>query len=229
MLLRLLDEKWPLDAVVFYDSGMEFSSIYAIRDRVKKMLEKNGIKFVELHPSEDFMYTMLERRVKERGKDGFHYGYGWCGGPCRWGTSSKLKAIDKYKKSMIDDVTDYVGIAADEYKRFDKAKYEGKRMPLVEWQMTEGDCLKYCHDRGFYWMEGDIELYSILDRVSCWCCANKNLKELRNIYRYLPEYWGRLKDLQRKINRPFKGYYNGIPKGIFELEERFAKENNQEE
>ena len=59
-----------------------------------------------------------------------------------------------------------------------------------------------------------------LDRVSCWCCANKNLKELRNIRTHLPEYWDRLKDLQSKTNRPMKG----PGKSVFDLEERFRKE-----
>ena len=44
--------------------------------------------------------------------------------------------------------------------------------------MTEKDCLKYCYESGFSWDEDGIDLYSILDRVSCWCCCNKNLKEL---------------------------------------------------
>lgn len=94
--------------------------------------------------------------------------------------------------------------------------------------MTEEDCLTYCHERSWFWYEespeGQLELYSILDRVSCWCCANKNLKELRNIYLYLPEYWNRLKELQTKIERPFKGYYKGAARGILELEKRFEKE-----
>lgn len=33
-----------------------------------------------------------------------------------------------------------------------------------------------------------------------------------------------LRDLQEKIDRPFKGYYKGQAKGIFELEERFSSE-----
>ena len=42
---------------------------------------------------------------------------------------------------------------------------------------------------------------------------------------YLPEYWERLKDLQRKIDRPMKGFYKGQPIGVFELDERFARED----
>ena len=34
--------------------------------------------------------------------------------------------------------------------------------------------------------ENDVRLYDILDRVSCWCCKNKNRKELKAIYQYLP-------------------------------------------
>lgn len=232
MLLRLLEENYPLDAVVFYDTGMEFDAIYHIRDKVKAMLGLIDIDFVELHPDEPFLYSMLNRKIKYRKKEGYHYGYGWCGGPCRWATSFKLKAISKYKKSLNDTVTDYVGIAADEPERFDKAKQEGKILSLVEWGMTEADCLQYCHDRGYYWLERShntgnsyIDLYDILDRVSCWCCANKNLKELRNMYLYLPQYWERLSNLQRKIDKPFKGTYKGTPRGIFELEQRF---NNEE-
>ncbi|MCQ4866174.1 hypothetical protein [Pseudoflavonifractor phocaeensis] len=51
-----------------------------------------------------------------------------------------------------------------------------------------------------------------------------NLKELKNIYLYLPQYWTRLSGLQSKLSRPMKGYYKGQPKGVFELEERFRKE-----
>lgn len=85
---------------------------------------------------------------------------------------------------------------------------------------TEADALAYCYDRGFFWEENGIRLYDVMDRVSCWCCANKNLKELRNIRTHLPKYWNRLKDLQSRTDRPMKG----PGKSVFDLEERFGKE-----
>ena len=63
MLLRLIEEKYPLDVVVFYDTGMEFDAIYRIRDKIVPLLSEVGIKYVELHPSEPFLYTMLKRPV----------------------------------------------------------------------------------------------------------------------------------------------------------------------
>lgn len=105
-----------------------------------------------------------------------------------------------------------------------------KRAPLADWAMTGGDCIQYCYDHRIYWYESapggeQIRLYDILDRVSCWCCRNKNLKELRNIYKILPEYWQKLRDLQAVIKQPMKGHYKGDPVGVFELEERFKAGN----
>lgn len=215
MLLRLIEENKPLDEVVFYDTGMEFECIYKIRDKVKKMLREHNIKFTELKPKEPFEYTMFEKEVKKR--DGtIGKGYSWCGGRCRWGTTEKLKLIEKHCNGRYE----YVGIAYDEPNRLNKERKGYKLFPLVEWKMTEKDCLQYCYDKGFNWNEDGVELYSILDRVSCWCCANKNLKELKNYYKHLPKYWNKLKELQSKTDRPMK--YNKY--SVFDLEKKIEEE-----
>lgn len=213
MLLKLIEFKYPLDEVVFYDTGMEFQAIYETRNQILPLLEAEQIKYTELHPEYEFQWKMFEKPVN--GKNGFHYGYSWCGGRCRWGTTDKLKALEKYSKDCVE----YVGLAVDEPERLQKERKGNKCFPLADWNMTEEDCLKYCYEHGFQWMENGIPLYSILDRVSCWCCSNKNLKELENIYRFLPDYWERLKELQSKTNRPMKG--DG--KSVFDLEKRFEQ------
>lgn len=222
MLLLLLEKKYPLDEVIFYDTGMEFNAIYKIRDQIKPILKDKGIKFTELRPKNTFIYDMIERPIFSRQK-GKHNGYGWCGGVCRWGTTEKIKTIDRYaeKAEVI-----YIGIAFDEPQRL-KRLLKPKYSPLSEWKMTEKDCLEYCYSKGYTWEENGIDLYSILDRVSCWCCSNKNKKELKNIYRYLPEYWERLKELQQKLDRPMKQFYNnknGKYGNVFDMEKVFETE-----
>lgn len=220
MLLKLIELNYPLNEVVFYDTGMEFDCIYKIRDKIVPILLENNIKYTELKPKESFKYTMFEKPVKKRnGTTG--KGYSWCGGRCRWGTTEKLKAIEKYCKGHYE----YVGIAYDECSRLNKERKGNKIFPLAELNMTEKDCLQYCYDKGFNWIEDGIELYSILDRVSCWCCANKNLKELKNYYKHLPKYWNKLKELQSKTERPMK--YNKYT--VYDLEERFLKESDVDE
>lgn len=214
MLLKLIEKNKSLDEVVFYDTGMEFECIYNLRNRILPLLEAHNIKYTELKPKETFLYTMFEKPVKKRnGETG--KGYSWCGGRCRWGTTEKLKAIEKHCKGNYE----YVGIAYDEQNRLSKERKGNKLFPLAEWEMTEKDCLEYCYNKGYNWNEDGIELYSILDRVSCWCCCNKNLKELENYYKYLPKYWNKLKELQSKTDRPMK--YNKYT--VFDLEKKFKK------
>lgn len=201
MLLMLIDKGYKLDEVVFYDTGMEFQAIYDIRDRVKIMLETINIKYTELKPRIPFKDKMLNIEVKKR--DGTtQSGYGVCGGKCRWGTSDKNNIIKKYlKKQYGKDYREYIGIASDETKRIEKERTKYKLLPLVDWDMTEKDCLNYCYEKGFYWEENKIRLYDILDRVSCWCCGNKNKSELDNMLEYLPKYYLKRIKLLKQIKR----------------------------
>lgn len=77
--------------------------------------------------------------------------------------------------------------------------------------MTEKECLTYALEKGYSWIENGVDLYKILTRVSCWCCGNKNKKELTNIKLYLPEYYEKLKDME---SRTFKYMKKIWPVGI---------------
>lgn len=219
MVLRLMEENKPLTHCVMFDTGMEFKAIYKELNKIKPILEKYGVHLEILSPENHYLEDMLLRTVN-KGKETEHFGYDWCGGKCRWRTTDKVKFINRYLKTLGEYIQ-YVGIAADEPQRIKEEN--NKIYPLVEWQMTEHDCLQYCYDRGYTWEENGIKLYDVLDRVSCWCCTNKNLTELKNIYYYLPDYWYKLKALQTRIDRPFKGK----GKSIFDLEKRFLKEGMQ--
>ena len=96
MVYKIIEQQLPLDEIVFYDTNMEFQSIYYNWEQLTKYAQERGIKCTTLRPKCPFLYTMFEQPHKSR-KDGIvRYGYAWCGGRCRWGTSEKLKAIDKY-------------------------------------------------------------------------------------------------------------------------------------
>lgn len=230
MLLMLIEKGYPLDEVVFYDTGKEFKAIYKLRDYIKPKLATTGIKYTELTPKLSFDYKMFDI-VRTRGKRKGEAGYSWCGGMCRWGTTDKLATIDNYCKSI--GAMDYVGIAWDETHRLKKERKPHKLFPLAEWKVTEAECLDYCKTRGYVWLEATdsphtpaeiVDLYGILDRVSCWCCRNKNLKELKNIYQFFYNtYWRDLKKMQERLELPMKPPYT-----VHELERRFEKELKEE-
>lgn len=217
MLILILKNNMPLDEVVFYDTGMEFQAIYDMRDKVLPVLRERGIKYVELKPTmafEDKMYNYPHLSRKGELKQG----YGWCGGLCRWGTSEKTRTIDKY----CNGAHQYIGIALDEPDRLARLDGVNKSSPLAQLGYTEQQALELCYFKGFNWLETNsgaepVRLYDILDRVSCWCCRNKNLKELSNYKKYLPNYFNKLIELEKKIGEPMK-------KPIYLMERKFKEE-----
>lgn len=209
MVLKLIEKDYPLDEVIFFDTGMEFQAIYNNVEKLSKILIDKKIKFSILKDKYSFEFNAFQREVHK--KDGTtKYGYDWCGGMRRWGTAGKLSAINRHYKENYGDevVVEYVGIAVDERDRVEKYRLQRtksvKLYPLVEWGMTENDCLNYCYKQGWNWKENGIDLYQILDRVSCWCCVNKNQKEIKNIMMYLPEYWEGIKVYERRCGVPYK-------------------------
>lgn len=213
MVLTLIEKKLPLDCVLFVDLGKEFKSIYSTWERLTQLLDDHNIRHERIKV--DFDYYFSEHKTKSN-----KCGYGWCGGRTRWGTTYKNAAIKRFYKENYEGevIAEYVGIAADERDRIQiKRDINIKVYPLVLWGMTENDCLVKCYKNGFTYQEDNgVQLYQVLDRVSCFCCGNKNLNELKAMYKHLPQYWQRLRELQIKTDIPFK---HG--KSIKDLENRF--------
>lgn len=219
LLLELIRRKYPLDEVHFFDTGWEYPAMYKHIEKCQKICEENGIKFVTIHPKKSFDYYMFEHKTKSG-----ECGYSWCGRMCRWGTKLKTEALNKNAKQNEGNIT-YIGIDADETSRIARNNDAFKRLPLVEWGITEAECLQGCYDAGFDWGG----MYEFLDRLSCKFCRNKNLKELRNIREHYPEVWQELKDYQDRTNRPYKPanetFKNGLT--VQDLETRFAFEEER--
>lgn len=225
MVLMLIEKKYPLDYVLFFDAGKEFKSIYKNWEKLTKILEKNNIGYRRLFPPKSFDYYFSEHNVKTRSGE-FKKGYSWCGGCARWMTSIKVNVINSFYDLFLGEtIIEYVGIAKDETERvsFKREERTIKIYPLIYWGMSENDCLVKCYKSGFDWKESNgIDLYDVLDRVSCFCCGNKNLRELKAMYENLPEYWQKLREMQLKTERPFREN-----ESIEELEKRFMEKENE--
>lgn len=216
MILRLIEENYPLDLILFCDTGLEFPQMY----RHIEKLEKNiSIPIVRLKAEKSFEYYLLEHRPKRRNPNNplaGNVGFSWADSRSRWCTAVlKVRVIDKYLRDLKKqyEVIQYIGIAADEEKRIREHRY-----PLVEWGMAEKECLEYCYSRGYDW-EG---LYSIFRRVSCWCCPLQPLSELRLLRKHFPELWDKLLEWQNRTWRKFKSEYS-----VQELDVRFQFEEER--
>lgn len=221
MLLRMLELREHIDEVICCDTYKEFPAMYRHIDRVKSVVEAAGIKFTVLKADKSFDYYMFEFNPKRRNpKFQGSPGYGWAFPMMRWCTVNlKQKVISQYLKPIRAKyrLIECIGIASDEQFRIERAKNikDTHRHPLIEWGWDEKTCLKYCYDHGYDW-EG---LYKYFSRVSCWCCPLKSLPDSRNLWKYFPELWKELKDMDLKAWNQFQRQYS-----VQDLEKRFVFE-----
>nr|DAH06893.1 MAG TPA: phosphoadenosine-phosphosulfate reductase [Caudoviricetes sp.] len=199
MLLRMLEEKMPIDYIVFCDTGLEFSEMYQHLDRLESNIE---IPITRVKADASFEYYFSKHHVERKNYKKFcdrfgagYEGFGWPGPQQRWCTSRlkdtpRVRFLSNLRTKY--NVMEYIGIAADEQYRLKRKRNQNKNHIhlLMEWNMTESDCLQYCYERGYKWGG----LYEKFHRVSCWCCPLQSLKELRILWRDYPQLWEQLKE-----------------------------------
>ena len=225
MLLRMIEENYPIDIILYCDTGLEFPEM---EEHIRKVEEYIGREITVIKSEKDFMYYATEhiktvRSIKVPGyKPGdTRQGYGYPSVFSRWCTRIlKLDVIDKYLKELRKnyDIIEYVGIAADEPKRIKNDS--NKHYPLVNWSMTETECLKYCYDKGFDFGG----LYEIWDRVSCWCCPLQSLDDLRKLKDYRPHLWKKLREMDEKFKNTARPDFR-FTISLTDIERRFEVED----
>ena len=215
MLLRMIEEGMQVDEIIFCDTGVEFPETYKHLKNVEDYL---GRKITRLKSKYSFEFLMLGKE-KKKGTHIGETGYGFPSMFRRWCTVHlKQEVIEKYLEDKSNCIY-YIGFAYDEQERANRDTAVAKH-PLIDWKMTEADCLQYCYDRGFDW-DG---LYDKFHRLSCWCCPMNKIEELRTLYSDYPKLWNKLKEWQRRNfeinpNRKFRKTYS-----VFELDRKFELE-----
>lgn len=227
MVLHLIELGKPIDEVIFCDTTMEFPAMLRHIEKVKKVIDGAGIKFTTLRPKHDFEYYLTKHEPKRKPTSDFYGmpGYGWPGVFSRWCTKALKQAIiTNHLRELRTqyDVYQYIGIAADEDYRVQRATNQNKWHihPLREWGWAEADAMQYCRDKGYDW-EG---LYDIFKRVSCWCCPLQSLEDLRNLRKSFPDLWQKLLELDENQPKPYKSFLSVKQLGNrFALEEAFTE------
>ena len=197
MLLEMIRRGMNIDLILCVDTGKEFPQMYEHIKKVKRLIKPFKVKTIKI----DFDYWFSEH-IKMRGKNKGQKGYGWPTMGVRWCTALKRDACKKFL-SPFNNVIEYHGIAYDEKERLEKNK-DGREIiaPLVDWKMTEADCIEYCKQRGFNYGG----LYEKVTRVSCFCCPLADKAKLAVIQDEYPDLWKEIKEMETKTNTKFKGY-----------------------
>lgn len=117
---------------------------------VEKLEKDLPVPVVRLKEEKGFAYYLLYYMPERKDPESSYAdkpGLSWAGPKNRWCTSVlKTAVIGRYLSGLRKkyDIVQYIGIEADEPQRVKQYRY-----PLVEWGMTEKDCLVYCYERGY--------------------------------------------------------------------------------
>lgn len=163
---------------------------------------------------EELFYSIPRRRSYNADKQGSIRGFPslrsqWC--------SKELK-VDLLKKLNRRSVQ-YIGIAVDEPLRHSQLT-ASVRSPLVEYGITESDCLKICKDIGLL-----SPTYLQSKRSGCWFCPAQPVNQLRLLRKEHPELWGKLLKWDEDSPIPFR--HAGMGKrevSVRDFDKRFSLE-----
>lgn len=201
MLYHILKnkEKYPLDMVVYFDLEIDYPFIKKVVDKIEELCKELKIKFWRIKPRKSWN-ELYEKKgypsIKVR----------WCNSNYKLDC---VKQIKEYCKNLNCRPINYIGLCANEKKRF---KYNiGEWLdkdvcyPLAEDNIYEDKILEWARTQEIY-----NNWYNYFDRCGCMGCPCASLKEWTYLYKYYPktfkELWEKLKKSEEKIKQKNPNY-----------------------
>lgn len=164
LLLHLLENEKPLDAVIFADTGGEVPATYEYINPIKTILKEENIPFIYVRAKNDNLYQRCKRRRVIPSQI-------W-----RWCTRDlKIRPIFAYYRSLKTNVNQYLGISYEEKRRIKESgvKYVNSIYPLVDEKIRRSDCLDIIHNAEM----------KIPSRSGCFFCPFNSVSRWTEIYK----------------------------------------------
>lgn len=178
--------------------------------------ERYGLKVERLRAEktyEDLFYKIPPRTAKNKHFEGDIRGFPLLKG--QWCSQElKTQVIDRLKSDVR-----YIGIAANEAARH-KQLTDKVRSPLVEFNITEAECLKICEGIGLL-----APTYLQSKRSGCWFCHAQPITQLRLLRKQHPVLWNKLLEYDKDSPVPFRQHERGRAHTVKDFEERFELED----
>lgn len=133
LMIFLIRNKYPLDGIVFADTGNELPETYEYLNIARSYLKKHNIPFVIVKSKSGSLYDTCKRRRVIPSQI-------W-----RWSTrDKKIIPIYAYYRSLHAHVYQYIAIAYDEIERMknSRADYVTSLFPLIDNKITRDGCIK---------------------------------------------------------------------------------------
>lgn len=214
-ILLALEHGEPLDEAVFVEvmfdhsrniSGEIPEHIDWIYSTAIPMLEAMGVRTRVLRSEKDYIYYF--RKVKKKGeRAGKMYGFP-IAGRCCINSHCKIQPIQRYLRSFGEEVTQYIGIAADEPRRLARLQ-SGNGKPckvslLAKYGYTEAMAMVLCERHGLL-----SPIYKTGTRGGCWFCPNARIQSFSRLRREHHDLWAELERLSHTPNLCSYGFRYG--------------------
>jgi len=209
-------------------SGGKDSTYLALTEPGELLFFDTGLDFPEMATHLTDLQNHLGKEITSVGhhkdfKDLLLYRYGWPSRGNTWCKRKKIDALKKYSRGR----TELIGFSKEEIHRCNSKEFKNRdvRFPMIERGITGDHALKYCRTKGFDW--SGLYAPGRFERVSCFCCPNKRIGELRVLRNYHPDLWGQMLEWETimKNNGVYHGFHKDI--GIHDYDRRFAEEDRQ--
>lgn len=178
MMVFLIENKYPVDAVVFSDTGGERPETYQYLNHAKRYLKRHNIPFVDVmnFRKQSLFDKSMRRKVIPSAV--------W-----RWCTRDfKVLPIYRYYRKLNAHIFQYVGIAYDELHRMKdpKENYVTNVYPLVDFGIDREQCIKIIRNARL----------PIPIKSGCYFCPFNSIERWHELYRKYPELYEKAKCLE---------------------------------
>ena len=229
-LLLAIEQGIPIDRVMYCDirfnneiSGEHPLMAAWIPEAERILKERFGITvehaFSRTYIDEFYRITKNGKGERNGKIRGFPYLIGaWCN------QILKVNAINSYLRKFKNDITtQFVGIAYDEPKRWERMKAKETknrkyRSLLVEQKLTEQDAFRICEKYELLspiYKSGD-GIY----RGGCWFCPKQCNADLYSLWKNYPKLWEELEKLENAKNQSIGNFFK-VDKNPSDYAKRF--------
>lgn len=184
MVIRLLEERFPIDKIIFSDTGDEMPETYAFIRMFSAWLEKRyGRSIITVQNRIDKTVT---QRIKRYNYLPSHFQ--------RWCTKEfKIQPIKREVLKLKKHSYQYVGIDYGEVHRMRESdvQYITLLYPLVDWKMNRDACVKYIEEAGL----------PAPGKSGCYFCFYQSPVRLKKLYDEHPDLWKKARELEENHSR----------------------------
>lgn len=197
MVIGLVNNKEPIDLILFADTGGERPHTYDHIERFSKWLSSKGypeVVVVKRVTKDGELETLEEECHRRKCLPSIAYGFKSCS------QKHKIAPQDKYLNSWQPakdawaqglKCVKYIGYDANESHRAENAakRHDPKyayRYPLIEWDWDREECLEIIHQAGL----------TNVGKSACFFCPSSKPKEIVDLYLQYPDLLQRALDME---------------------------------